>query len=388
MVGTAAGKSLPVRTSDASELGAFVAMFADGALVSFEVDQLNATAGDLWSVLVCARVARLDTEQEHALPPDRLPVPAPSGPHAVLFRLTPIEITGRHLVESARLTEEVIMLVREVMTANPVTVRRDTPVKEALRVLADHQISALPVVSSADRLCGMVSEVDLIRDRVPADPRAHELPVEQAPTEPAAYVEDVMNPVSVAVRDDAEAATAVALLAEMSLKSLPVLDDGERLVGVVSRSDVVRVLARADSVIARQVMARMADLGHRDWLVEVADGMVEVIGPTSPGTVRWPRPAQQPCPACPGCGCGRPPSPYPSVMGARLPLPTWVRGYQRAWLRGDVLAGVTVAAYLVPQVMAYAELAGLPAGGRPVGDHRPLLGLRRARLLAAAVGGA
>lgn len=36
------------------------------------------------------------------------------------------------------------------------------------------------------------------------------------------------------------------------------------------------------------------------------------------------------------------------------------RGYQRGWLRGDVLAGVTVAAYLIPQVMAYAKIAGLP----------------------------
>ena len=36
------------------------------------------------------------------------------------------------------------------------------------------------------------------------------------------------------------------------------------------------------------------------------------------------------------------------------------RGYQRSWLRGDVLAGLTVAAYLVPQVMAYATVAGLP----------------------------
>ena len=38
-----------------------------------------------------------------------------------------------------------------------------------------------------------------------------------------------------------------------------------------------------------------------------------------------------------------------------------LRRYQRSWLRGDLLAGVTVAAYLVPQVMAYAEVAGLPA---------------------------
>ena len=48
-------------------------------------------------------------------------------------------------------------------------------------------------------------------------------------------------------------------------------------------------------------------------------------------------------------------------MKARLPAPSWAHEYQREWLRGDLLAGVTVTAYLVPQVMAYAELAGLPA---------------------------
>lgn len=45
---------------------------------------------------------------------------------------------------------------------------------------------------------------------------------------------------------------------------------------------------------------------------------------------------------------------------ALLPGLTQFRQYQRSWLRGDILAGVTVAAYLVPQVMAYAEVAGLP----------------------------
>jgi SulP family sulfate permease len=37
-----------------------------------------------------------------------------------------------------------------------------------------------------------------------------------------------------------------------------------------------------------------------------------------------------------------------------------LRGYQRSWLRGDLVAGVTVAAYLIAQVMAYAAVAGLP----------------------------
>jgi SulP family sulfate permease len=50
-----------------------------------------------------------------------------------------------------------------------------------------------------------------------------------------------------------------------------------------------------------------------------------------------------------------------SVTRRYLPGIWVLRKYQRTWLRGDLLAGVTVAAYLVPQVMAYAEVAGLPA---------------------------
>jgi len=48
-------------------------------------------------------------------------------------------------------------------------------------------------------------------------------------------------------------------------------------------------------------------------------------------------------------------------MGRRLPLPAWAGAYERRWLRGDVLAGVTVTAYLLPQVMAYSAVAGMPA---------------------------
>lgn len=57
-----------------------------------------------------------------------------------------------------------------------------------------------------------------------------------------------------------------------------------------------------------------------------------------------------------------PPRRSATKRGRRGLLPGLVTllGYRRAWLRGDLLAGVTVAAYLVPQVMAYAELAGLP----------------------------
>jgi SulP family sulfate permease len=53
--------------------------------------------------------------------------------------------------------------------------------------------------------------------------------------------------------------------------------------------------------------------------------------------------------------------PHLNLGGVRVPLPAWVREYDRTWLRGDLLAGVTVTAYLIPQVMAYAEVAGVPS---------------------------
>src|SRR5690349_23300515 len=49
------------------------------------------------------------------------------------------------------------------------------------------------------------------------------------------------------------------------------------------------------------------------------------------------------------------------AMGAAAPRVSLARRYERGWLRGDLLAGVTVAAYVIPQVKAYTEVAGLPA---------------------------
>jgi SulP family sulfate permease len=53
--------------------------------------------------------------------------------------------------------------------------------------------------------------------------------------------------------------------------------------------------------------------------------------------------------------------PHLNLGEVRVPVPAWVREYDRTWLRGDLLAGVTVTAYLIPQVMAYAEVAGVPS---------------------------
>lgn len=174
------------------------------------------------------------------------------------------------------------MLVKDVMTREPVTVRVDTPVKEAATILSERQITALPVVDGTGRLRGVVSEADLLRDAFTRDPRSHLIPDSGETRDRAKAVADVMTPHAITVHESTDAADAAELMTSTSIKSLPVVDERGHLVGIISRSDLIAVRARADEVIEREVDALLVSLGHTDWLVEVSDGTVEIEGPETP----------------------------------------------------------------------------------------------------------
>ena len=174
------------------------------------------------------------------------------------------------------------MLVRELMTRPVVTVTPETPVKEALRRLAGHDVTAMPVVDDAGALVGVVSEADLIGDLVLPDQRAHELPVHVGTGGWPRRVADVMSHVPLSVRADADLAVAVELMTGSAVKSLPVLEGGH-VVGVVSRRDVVAVLARADDRIEAEVDELLGSVGLSCG-VQVSDGVVVVDGLDDPHT--------------------------------------------------------------------------------------------------------
>ena len=171
------------------------------------------------------------------------------------------------------------MLVREVMTPRPVTVHPGTESKTALRLLDRHAVTSMAVVDGESRIVGVVSEADLIREALPPDPRAHMIPPSEdpRPTRPHT-VGEVMNRHPVAVTADADLSEAVALMTSTAVKSLPVVDGRGRVVGMVSRRDVVHLLARDDERIEREVDELFREAGV-DWLVRVDDGEVTVEGP-------------------------------------------------------------------------------------------------------------
>jgi CBS domain-containing protein len=164
------------------------------------------------------------------------------------------------------------------MTPNPLTVLSVTPVKTALRLLAENHITSMPVLDQAGRLHGVVSEADLIRDMVGPDARAHEIPLEHTSEAHPEVVGDVMSahPVEVSPHDDV--AVAVDLMTTTAVKSLPVVSRGV-VVGMLSRGDVVRALAKTDRQIALEVDTLLEAVGLGDWIADVSDGRVSLSGP-------------------------------------------------------------------------------------------------------------
>jgi CBS domain-containing protein len=168
------------------------------------------------------------------------------------------------------------MRARDIMTKPVISVRPETSVKEAAATLAGNGFTGLPVVDGDDRLIGIVTEADLVRDRVPRDPRARCHPGDELPTTTTTTVGEVMTTAVVAMGPGTDVAMLAKALLDSGYRSMPIVD-GSRVVGIVTRRDIVRVIARDDHTIADDVRHRLEVYGgDRRWRVDVHDGMVSI----------------------------------------------------------------------------------------------------------------
>ncbi|WP_113701548.1 HPP family protein [Nonomuraea lactucae] len=169
------------------------------------------------------------------------------------------------------------MLVREVMTSPAVSVRRTDPVRRAIRVLHGHDITAAPVLDDAGRLAGVVSELDLLRGEFEPDPRASMLLPSASAELPPRQVWQVMTHAVVTVTPATDVTTAIDLMVGKRIKSLPVLMD-EHVVGMLSRRDLMAMLARPDEELREAVVAALREQypSGPAWEVTVRDGVAEL----------------------------------------------------------------------------------------------------------------
>jgi len=160
------------------------------------------------------------------------------------------------------------MRTKDVMTSPVVTVSPDTPLKDVARILVERGINAVPVVDAADRLCGIVSEADLLTLET-ADSRGSR----------PHTASEVMSQSVYTLAQDTDATVAARMMLRHRLKSVPVVA-GDRVVGIVARRDLLRLVARGDDDIRADLQARLAsELERLQRLrVEVADGVVTVAG--------------------------------------------------------------------------------------------------------------
>ncbi|GIE29710.1 CBS domain-containing protein [Actinoplanes italicus] len=173
------------------------------------------------------------------------------------------------------------MRVRDLMTSPVQVIAHDAPVESAAELMTTHAVTALPVLDADGRLIGMVSDSDLLWHRVPAephgDPRRH--PDAVPPARRPGVVVEVMSeyPITTAPRTDV--ADVAQLMLDHDVRSLPVLDDG-RLVGIISRRDILKAMVRDDRTLAADVQLRLDDYAGRPglWTADVVSGVATVHG--------------------------------------------------------------------------------------------------------------
>jgi CBS domain-containing protein len=181
--------------------------------------------------------------------------------------------------------------VREVMTSPVLTVRRTTPLKEVAQLLVDNRISGLPVIDVDGAVLGVVSEADFLWKesgekvvthrplaRVIGDSRTSRRLLDKVHAIDAA---DAMSAPAITIGPDRPVSEAARLMTLRKVNRLPVVD-GDVLVGILTRADLVRAYVRSDEqleeTIRQDVLLRILWLDPASFGVSVNDGVASISG--------------------------------------------------------------------------------------------------------------
>jgi len=192
------------------------------------------------------------------------------------------------------------MKAHEIMTRDVMTVRSDTSVRDIAALMVEKHISGVPVLTDDGKLIGMVSQSDLLHRAEVGTDRKHKWWFRILADSSALAREytkahglrarDIMSRYVVFVRDDAELRDVADILDKRRIKRVPVVR-GDRLVGLITRGDLVRALSQVQVSTAAKAISN-ADLHKmlydrirsQSWIndnyisLTVNDGIVELAG--------------------------------------------------------------------------------------------------------------
>jgi CBS domain-containing protein len=191
------------------------------------------------------------------------------------------------------------MKAADVMTTPVVSVTPETRTRDAIELMLTHHLSGLPVLDQEGRIVGIVSEGDFVRRSELGTEKhrsrfiafilgpgrgAHDYTKSHA-----RFIRGVMTEEVIAVGEDTSLEEIVALMEKHAIKRVPVMR-GDAVIGMVSRSDLLRALVAAsrrrdealdDGAIKERILAELA---HEEWVpsscigIEVQDGVVHITG--------------------------------------------------------------------------------------------------------------
>lgn len=146
--------------------------------------------------------------------------------------------------------------VAEVMTRDPIVVQPQTPIKEVIKIIAEQSISGLPVVNEAGKLVGVISETDLLWQETGVEPPVYIMFLDSVIylENPARYDQElhkalgqtageVMTGHPMSIKPDQPLRKAAKLMQDKSIHHLPVTDEAEQVIGILSSGDIVRAMA-------------------------------------------------------------------------------------------------------------------------------------------------
>jgi acetoin utilization protein AcuB len=174
------------------------------------------------------------------------------------------------------------MLVKQYMTQDPVCVSKGTPLDEAWKTILDHSFRQMPVCEE-DRLVGIINRTDLLR----WNPNmGKEVQQSATPT-----VGDVMTPDPVTVRATDPIERAISIMHSDKIGSLPVVD-ADRLVGMLTRTDVFALLAQLFGIDESAQQYRFTEETFSDCLDEARERAslrepISFIAFREPGSEQW-----------------------------------------------------------------------------------------------------
>ena len=146
--------------------------------------------------------------------------------------------------------------VADVMSPDPILAQPEMPLNEAIKILAERRISGLPVVDDTGKLVGVISETDLMWRETGVTPPAYIMLLDSIIylENPARYERDlhkalgqtvgeVMSHEPITVAPDKPLKEAARLMHERSIHRLPVLDPDGKVIGILTRGDIIRAMA-------------------------------------------------------------------------------------------------------------------------------------------------